>query len=120
MGMEGSVVEGSDRPRLEWTYRMAAQKLGMTERAYRARVEAGEKWCTLCRDWHKASLFGRDRSRGDKLTHSCLRSIAESYKEKRGARPALPSGRRAAYRCSVCGETDHTKRRCPKAVRGAA
>jgi len=102
------------RPRLEWTYRMAAMKLGMTERAYRERVESGEKWCTNCQAWHKASHFGRDRSRRDQLTHSCLVSIAASYRQTRGTKgPA--TGRRGAYRCSVCGETDHTKRRCPKA-----
>jgi hypothetical protein len=118
--MEGEVVQEVARPRRGWTYRMAALKLGMTEIEYRTKVEAGEKWCTLCQTWHPVAVFGRDRSRRDQLTHSCLTSIADSYRRKRGCPADLARGRRQAYRCSLCAESGHTKRRCPQYVRGAA
>lgn len=32
------------------------------------------KWCTACKDRHPVSAFGRDKSRGDGLSASCLAS----------------------------------------------
>ena len=103
-------AEMEEKPRKEWTYGMAAKKLGITEQAYRARICAGEKWCTNCKTWHKREAFGLDKARRDKLTQSCLASYVAKYVP----RPRQPPGPRRPYRCSVCEGEDHNKTRCPE------
>jgi len=49
----------------------AAKKAGMSVGEYIRRVDAGEKWCTTCRTWHRVSEFGKDASRWDGLAAGC-------------------------------------------------
>lgn len=50
----------------------AARRLGLTQEEYEARIAAGEKWCTRCKAWHPREAFGRDSTRGDGLTATCV------------------------------------------------
>lgn len=54
--------------------RRAAAAIGLTEDEYNRRREAGEKWCFRCTAWHLAAAFGKDASRDDGLSASCLAS----------------------------------------------
>jgi 5-methylcytosine-specific restriction endonuclease McrA len=54
--------------------RTAATRIGISVEEYRERRAAGLKWCHRCKDWHALNRFGRDASRSDGLTASCLRS----------------------------------------------
>lgn len=51
--------------------KIAAKKIGISERHYRDLVAAGQKWCTACKKWHPVAEFASDRSRRDGLTASC-------------------------------------------------
>ena len=53
-------------------FKTAAKRTGLTVEQYRARTEAGEKWCTSCKTWHLVSAFPVDRSRGDGRKAKCL------------------------------------------------
>lgn len=39
----------------------AAARIGVSYEEYRAHREAGEQWCSGCRDWHPEGLFGGKR-----------------------------------------------------------
>lgn len=52
----------------------AARRLDLSLEAYLARVDAGEKWCGGCREWHSRSAFGVDAARSDGLMARCLDS----------------------------------------------
>lgn len=58
--------------------RAAAQRVGVNEAEYAARVAAGEKWCTACKAWQQRTEFGADRSRGDGLKSRCRRHGART------------------------------------------
>lgn len=51
---------------------IAAGRTGLSVTAYRARVAAGEKWCSGHRCWHPRDRFGRDVSRVSGLAASCI------------------------------------------------
>ena len=53
--------------------KVAARRAGTDIADYRARVAAGEKWCTRCKAWQPRSAFNVDRSRSDGLGASCRR-----------------------------------------------
>lgn len=52
----------------------AATRVGLTLQEYEARVAAGEKWCTACKEWHQRDAFDVDRSRSDGLSAKCAAS----------------------------------------------
>lgn len=88
-GERGVIVPPSQQPsrrrRVDRTT-SAATRLGITEAAYRAQLDAGLKWCSGCRDWHPRSteVFARERSRRDGLSGSCkawLRAYALARRE---------------------------------------
>ena len=54
--------------------KVAAGRIGIPVDVYLARINAGEKWCTACKEWHLRSSFQTDRSRGDGLKASCRAS----------------------------------------------
>lgn len=56
----------------------AAARVGLALNEYEARLSAGEKWCTACKEWHQRSAFDADRSRGDGLSAKCAASKAAS------------------------------------------
>lgn len=70
--------------------KIAAKKAGLSEIEYRKKVDAGQKWCVLCRAWHPTSKFGVDRSRWDGLASSCLESRRRDRRDRYcpKARPA--------------------------------
>lgn len=51
--------------------KVAAKRIGISERRYRAELAAGKKWCGACRQWQLRQDFNADRSRGDGLTAIC-------------------------------------------------
>ena len=63
--------------------KIAAHRVGLSLDAYRAKVVAGLKWCSPCRDWHQRTEFVRDRSRGDGLSARCLKSNHGSARSPR-------------------------------------
>lgn len=48
-----------------------AVALGIPFEAYRQHVEAGQKWCSGCRAWHRWQAFGARASRLDGLDIEC-------------------------------------------------
>lgn len=64
--MEGRTVMPPER-------RMAigAGKLGISFKAYRRHVEAGEKWCAACHRWHPRESFGKRATLVDGLDNIC-------------------------------------------------
>lgn len=73
--------------------RVAAARLGLTEADYRARIDAGLKWCRTCREWHPCDAFGADRSRGDGLASRCRASF-----KRNAPGPSIPERRSARER----------------------
>lgn len=59
--------------------RASAKHMGLTLEAYRARLAAGERWCTGCRTLHLRDAFGPDRSRNDGLNRKCKESARRSW-----------------------------------------
>jgi len=51
--------------------KIAAHRVGIDVAEYEARVAAGLKWCSRCKEWQLREAFGTDRSRGDGLTAAC-------------------------------------------------
>lgn len=68
----------SDKTGIEWTASWqtitAAKRIGISVEEYVKRRTGGEKWCGRCKVWHHVSAFGKDSTRGDGLTASCLAS----------------------------------------------
>ena len=62
--------------------KVAAHRIGIDVAEYEARVAAGLKWCSRCKEWHLREAFGIDRSRGDGLAAACRDSL-----EAGGRRP---------------------------------
>lgn len=56
----------------EGAMKIAAKKIGISYEDYLAHVNAGEKWCSRCKSWKLRNKFGRDSTRSDKLSASCL------------------------------------------------
>lgn len=110
---EIAIAREQRKVRPEWTYGMAAKKLGITKEEYCAKIAAGLKWCTMCKTWHELQAFGKNRRAPDNLTPSCLRSLADSARARAARRPPKPRGPRRPYRCSFCESEEHTKPRCP-------
>jgi hypothetical protein len=52
----------------------AATRLGITLQEYLAHLESGEKWCSVCREWHLRERFAADASRNDGLTATCAKA----------------------------------------------
>lgn len=56
---------------LDSRIQQGAARLRIPVETYRAHVEAGEKWCSACHDWHPLAAFGRSLARADGLNHIC-------------------------------------------------
>lgn len=68
----------------------AAARVGVSVAEYERRRDNGEKWCRVCRNWHRSSAFNADRSRGDGLAPLCTeaqRRLGRERYEPKG-RPA--------------------------------
>lgn len=78
-----------DRSKIEpeWQTITAAKRLGVTVEEYVQRRLGGEKWCSKCRDWHVVAAFGVDRTRGDGLAPSCLKSKSVRQRALKLRRP---------------------------------
>jgi hypothetical protein len=66
----------------EGAIRGTARRLGIPIEEWDRRVDAGEKWCTACKCWHMRDAFGKDATRYDGLSSTCL-------EKKRGLSRAL-------------------------------
>ena len=69
----------------EGALRTASARVGIPVAEYQARVDAGEKWCIGCKDWHSRSNFQRDRTRGDGLKARCVAACRGQKRFPRGA-----------------------------------
>lgn len=56
---------------LDGNRKLAAARLGVTFAEYQQHVDAGEQWCTGCRDWHSLAAFYRDATRTNGLSRRC-------------------------------------------------
>lgn len=52
----------------------AANKIGVAVEEYKAKRDAGLKFCMLCREWHSVAEFGKDAHRHDGLASACKKS----------------------------------------------
>ena len=66
-----------------------ARRRGLSLEDYLARIDAGEKWCTGCKEWHLRSAFTLDNSRRDGLTPTCVSFRKRRYRAKCEAIPPL-------------------------------
>ena len=65
------------------------------------------KWCTRCKDRHPTSAFGKDRTRGDGLSASCLAS-----RRAKSKKPQVGSfGRRKWLKPTRDGDKRQARRR---------
>lgn len=62
---------------IEWADKSAATRIGVSLEEYRRQVSVGCKWCRLCKQFHPAEVFNRDRTRRDGLSTSCAVSLSE-------------------------------------------
>lgn len=69
----------------------AASRIGITLAEYDAKIEAGLKWCTGCKEWQPRAAFSKDGSRGDGLKATC-----SSYPTRKRPGPSIPDRRRHA------------------------
>lgn len=71
--------------------KIAAQRVGISEKNYRERIAIGQKWCFGCRDWHPLERFTVDKTRGDGLKAKCRdfvrRKQAAAYQPTPRPRP---------------------------------
>lgn len=80
----------------EGALKIAAARVGLSLDGYLARVSAGMKRCTACKQWLGRDEFASDSSRHDQLTASCLpcRRAQSRRSYVRSTRPKPPVGRR--------------------------
>ena len=82
----------------ETRMRVGAGKLGIPFETYKAHVEAGQKWCCGCQEWHmnNPGVFGVRRSAGDGLDNICARYARKVGRERmRAARARARTERQA-------------------------
>lgn len=65
----------------EGPIKIAAKRLGITREEYLVKINAGLKWCSGCKEWHKHTEFGRDSSRSDGLSSTCFSHRKKLYKK---------------------------------------
>lgn len=85
----------------------AAAKCGCSVDEWRARREAGERWCFRCRQWREINAFRSDRSRAGGRTAICKPCSSEAATASRyGMAPADLSNLRDLHRghCPICIE----------------
>jgi hypothetical protein len=78
----------------EGVRKAAAKRVGLTIEEYDARIAAGEKWCTGCKEWHPRGMFKVDKSRSDGLAAACTKNRKQRYRETYQPRPRPEPGRR--------------------------
>ncbi len=70
-------------------YRMGALKLGIEPCEYRAKREAGLRWCSGCHGWEPVERFGPHIRMRDGLNTRCVesaREYAREYQRRKRAR----------------------------------
>lgn len=72
----------------------AARRAGLSLDDYRARVAAGEKRCTRCREWRALEAFGDDASRDDGKSATCHVCRRERHRSTYQPKPRPKPGRR--------------------------
>ena len=88
---------------VEGALKTAATKTGLSLDAYRARIAAGEKWCTGCKAWHATNAFPVDRSRWDGRRAKCLAAERGNDRPRRRI-PHHDAARNAVARAVKTGE----------------
>lgn len=72
----------------------AAKRLGIPLEEYIAHLTANEKWCRACQDWHPATDFAIDRSRGDGRVTLCREAANSQRRADYEPSPGPTPGRR--------------------------
>lgn len=65
--------------------RAVEKRLGITADEYRAKQDAGEKWCTGCKGWHEIAAFGVSIDQPDGLQTACkirMKAKTRAYRER--------------------------------------
>lgn len=83
----------------------AARRVGLDPDEYAARLSAGEKWCTACKEWHPRDAFVVDRTRGDGRKASCL--VADRRRPRGRRNPLHEAARAAVLRAVKAGRLPH-------------
>ena len=74
--------------------KIAANRIGISEKEYRREIASGRKWCWRCKKFHLRTDFISDRTRGDGLSSCCKQSRNAWYRKKYKPRPNPKPGRR--------------------------
>lgn len=77
----------------EGAMKLAASRRGMTVGEYRAKLEAGEKWCTKGKHWALRSGFGVDTYRADGLASECLACRRVAVRKDMKGKPSAMKGK---------------------------
>jgi hypothetical protein len=78
----------------EGAIKIAAKKAGLSVEEYKARLEAGLKRCTKCKEWKPATRFNIDKSRWDGLTAKCTDCTRVKIKKSHKGRVSTFKGKR--------------------------
>lgn len=87
----------------------AAKKAQTSLAEYQSRLKEGQKWCSVCKAWHCASEFGKDRSRWDGLAAGCRKG--RNRKGRTVHRPRLPIIKGRAFTPPRDGDRKQARRR---------
>ena len=63
--------------------KIAAKRVGLSLKEYQAKIDAGLKWCHLCKTWRRRIQFNRDKDRGDGLCAICIDCRRVKVRKKR-------------------------------------
>jgi hypothetical protein len=74
--------------------KIAASRRCLSLEEYRAKIDAGLKWCTGCKEWHPVEQFNADRSRGDSRAVRCAMSDQSRDRRSYFRREKEPKPRR--------------------------
>ena len=74
--------------------KLAAKRCGVSLDEYTERTAKGEKWCTLCKEWHARTEFGKDSSRADGLTAQCSSGRFAFARQRYNPKPRPKAGTR--------------------------
>jgi HNH endonuclease len=84
--------------------KVAAKRIGMSFEEYKAKKEAGLKWCTNCKEWHPISDFPKDSSLKMGLSCHCWRSYKNIKPDRPGTHERREKRKQGLYWCSGCKE----------------
>lgn len=67
--------------------RAASKRMNITAEQYQARLDAGEKYCSMCREWHPIDAFEMDATMMDGRRRICLLEYRRAHRKTKCAVP---------------------------------